>query len=284
MKFRNRRSSSASPERPTDATASSPKIANKTQKLEVLSHRRDINENITAAFRSLERGDSNDTKRRLYAIQQNILGFEQYLSATIEPKDYAQIRLSDSTIARKVFAIPELLESILRHLDVPDLMRCYGVSRTFRDALETSKKLQICLFLLPDTEARKQRFPQNTKRFSCGGFESNFGPGSATIKIPTRLGRFHKIGSRWKKMLVRQPPIYSMRCHAICHEVSTGDCMLSWRNGDRHTIRSDEGLTMGDIFEAVGTMFNKHSRCEENHGRPRRITVYFDGPEDRFQV
>lgn len=260
--------------------ASDSKTIDQIEKLKVLCHRQDINKNIAAAFRSVERGDPEDMKRHLYAIQQNILGFEQYLSVTIEPKHYAQFRQANSTIAAKVFAVPELLESILKELTVPALMRCYSVNRTFRDALETSKKLQACLFLLPDTESREQRFPlNNIERFVCTAPRPEFGRGSM-IDVRTRVGRIYKIGPRWKKMLVSQPPTYSMQYYAICFGSKPGGCRLGgWARGDRQNLHSNKGLTIGDLFEAVETMANAHRGCVIGHNDvPRVLNVTFEGP------
>lgn len=259
--------------------ASSSKTANQTQKLEVLSHRRDINKNLTAALQSLERGDTDDTKQRLHAIQHNILGIEQYLSVTIEPTDYAQIRLSDSTTAAKVFAVPELLESILQHLEVPDLMRCYEISRTFRDTLESSKKLQICLFLLPDSESCQRRFPINTKEIFGSTSKPGRRPKVTDIYIHSRIGKTYTIGSRWKSMLVTQPPIYSMKCFATCDADYSGWCELSRNPGGSRIIQSDEALTIGDLFAAVDTMSMLHEGCEASKdGEPRKMMVKFHGP------
>lgn len=45
--------------------------------------------------------------------------------------------------------IPELLEGILSHLPVLNLVRATGVSKTFRNVIQTSPQLQHQLFLLP---------------------------------------------------------------------------------------------------------------------------------------
>ena len=92
-------------------------------------------------LKSIGHGDLIKAKRTALAIRENVSGFEDYLSTTIEPEYYIEQRTTNSTTATKVFAIPELFEIIAEDLDVEDLMNCYSVSRTFRDSLENSSKL-----------------------------------------------------------------------------------------------------------------------------------------------
>lgn len=56
-------------------------------------------------------------------------------------------------MATKVFAVPELLESILLELPAKDLLLAQRVDTTFRDAIDHSIKIQRALFFKPDLAA-----------------------------------------------------------------------------------------------------------------------------------
>lgn len=51
-----------------------------------------------------------------------------------------------ATKPREVFAIPELLETILLELPAKDLLLAQRVNTTFRDAINNSIKIQRALF------------------------------------------------------------------------------------------------------------------------------------------
>jgi hypothetical protein len=52
----------------------------------------------------------------------------------------------------RVFSSPELLEGILSQLPVLDLVIATGVSKTFRNVIQTSPRLQRQLFVLPTND------------------------------------------------------------------------------------------------------------------------------------
>jgi len=57
-----------------------------------------------------------------------------------------------STAATQVFGLPELLETILLHLDTKQLFAVQRVSQDFRDTNAGSKKLQRNMLLLALTQ------------------------------------------------------------------------------------------------------------------------------------
>ncbi|KAK3686566.1 hypothetical protein LTR37_019671 [Vermiconidia calcicola] len=53
------------------------------------------------------------------------------------------------SIATQVLAVPKLLEMILEHVDVRDVLHAYRINRSTQDIIEASTKLQTKLFLRP---------------------------------------------------------------------------------------------------------------------------------------
>lgn len=66
--------------------------------------------------------------------------------------------MEHSTAVQVVFHIPELLENILRNLDVKELLLCQRVSRDFRRTVEGSLRLRRKLFFAPDWELEARLF------------------------------------------------------------------------------------------------------------------------------
>lgn len=56
------------------------------------------------------------------------------------------------TAVAQVLGTPELLEGILSHLPVLDLVVATGVNKTFRNAIQASSELQRNLFMLPSKD------------------------------------------------------------------------------------------------------------------------------------
>jgi len=56
------------------------------------------------------------------------------------------------TTTARVLAVPELVEGILFHLHQRDLLISQRTSRTFRDIVQGSRKLQKTLFFIPDND------------------------------------------------------------------------------------------------------------------------------------
>lgn len=245
-------------------------IASPDRKLEVLSHQRLIDIRLEQLLNGIREGNTQEVEQHALAIQESFAGVKQYLSLTIQPKYYGQHRPHNTQIAEKVFAIPELTESILTNLEVLDLMRCYEVNRTFRDSIENSKKLQTCLFLRPDPKQLNTSFPLRTKYIR--GF------GQTRVTIRSRTGRTYSLGSRWKRMLVRQPPIYKMMCRAEC-EPDRGSCELGYRGTYSRVLTSEYGLTLGELFKAVQEMVLDH-RAHCGSGTHKMVNVTFDGPKN----
>lgn len=271
-------------------------MASADDKRKVLAHQRDLRANLTDILNDIENGNYAQLKNKFLSIEDGIKGFEDYLSTTIEAFDYAEHRAMDTVPAQKVFKIPELLELILENLDIPDVMRCYEVCRTMRDTIEASSKLQTQLCLLSASEDSAMRWPFQFKCFSCYSRLSpaKAGRTSAIMRtLPGSSTSLPTMGSRWKRMFIRQPPIHSMKVGMGCCLTNNSrlhNVNLGWQAWD---IKSVKGLTIGDLYEMAERLLEEHPECwisthspaeePENETDERHRNVYFDGPiEDLF--
>lgn len=263
----------------TKFVESEPLLPSTRDKRDVLYHKHRIRHNLRNALTNVRNGDSFNAQRDILAVRDNIRGFEDYLSKTIEAKFYAEFRRKNSATAAKVFAVPELLEAILLNLDPVNLMRCYEINRTFRDAIESSSKLQIRLFLKPDPNGDYRSFPFESKHISCGCmtsqcFQISF---SALTGSPTTLPR---IGSRWERMLIQQPPATYAHYSAVCRP-SKGSSHEHTTQGQESHIIKGVGLTIGDLYDAAKPMLEQFRDCEmatygDGKGMWRHVVMFHD--------
>lgn len=258
------------------------------QKLEVLSHHRNVNQHVEAAFAGIEAGDFTQMKQHLVEIERGLLGFEKYLSTTIEPEYYAEHRQPSSETATKAFNIPELLENILQNLGVVDVMRCYAMNRAFRDTIENSTKLQTSLFLHPAPQDEPVRVPFDFQSFSCTIYPQIFPHNYGTISVTIRAEAdedfaLPTIGSRWKRMLVRQPPVRKMHYRIECSHKSVSAMIRgpapNPEHRSNHIIVSEEGLTVHDLYEAAKTLIDEHRDCPFGDGWKWKHVIFSD-PKD----
>lgn len=266
------------------APSAQPPIATADEKLDALSNRRQIKTNLDAALATIKTGSITAIEERLLKIQHHFTRIENYLSASIEPMYYAQHRPSDSTLAAKVFSVPELLENILRNLEVVDIMRCLEVNRTFRDTIEASSKLQTCLFLQPAPKGTMAHCPFRFKNFKCFcNLSFTLDPDNEVeVDITATADNNYalpNIGCRWKHMLISQPPIYEMTYTIHCDPDNLFNVMRhpgSRRDQPKHTITSNKGLTVDDLCKAAKALFKRHAdnQCDMNCAKK---AVRFEG-------
>lgn len=154
-------------------------------KLEVLAHQRHINLKLGQLLQAVRNGDKAGAEKHTLEFRRSFARDERYLGGTIQPKYYGQYHPHDTQVAAKVFAIPELLGSILESVQVIDLMRCYGVNRSLRDTIENSKELQKCLFLQPDPDHRKASSPLEKKYIEPFGTRKSRHPNPSRADLYT---------------------------------------------------------------------------------------------------
>lgn len=126
--------------------------------------------------------------------------------------------------AQQVFGIPELLEQILMHCNKGDLVTARGVARIFASTISKSIKIQESLGLRPATGGTPFS-PFADKYFVLRGFVVRLEKvgrhvlDSSTVELTATLNTINlmrevnlpTVGSFWRRMLVSQPPIKSMR-------------------------------------------------------------------------
>jgi hypothetical protein len=77
-------------------------------------------------------------------------------ASTANVTNDAELNATDAvTAVAQVCNTPELLEAILSHLPVLDLIVVIGVCKTFREVVQTSPRLQVQLFMRPTQESKE---------------------------------------------------------------------------------------------------------------------------------
>ncbi|KAJ7187350.1 hypothetical protein C8R46DRAFT_867944, partial [Mycena filopes] len=161
-----------------------------------------------------------------------------------------------STAQNNVLSAPELLELILSHLPMRDLLVVAPrVSKTW-NAVTLTPTLQRALFLRPDPTASSasprhnpllmETFPPF---FGPPGPHPWSGPGTAESIASMQWARapeaFRYAGASWRRMLPVQPPAQTLFVAELCHA----------RGGDfrrEATVQCDNlsspGLHMGTLY------------------------------------
>lgn len=242
------------------ATVKKKMIPSGSQKRQVLGDRYKINRNVRAALTSISEGDFEGIEGNLLIIQKHFQDIEDYLSTTIEPIYCNKWRKVGSTIAEKVFAVPELLESIFLGLRTTDIISCYGVNRTFRDTIEQSRKLQTSLFLRAAAGTSSERqacpVPRSNILQTSGGKDFY-----ASIKRPNNPDdALPNIGSRWKSMFVTQPPLRKIS-YCIGSQDGWRYCIVKASLHKQEQMEREDGVTIGDILEKAEAFLRLHRGC-----------------------
>lgn len=142
--------------------------------------------------------------------------------------------------AQQVFAIPELLEQILVHCNSSDLVVVRGVNRVFAGTISQSTKIQEALGLRPraggspfspfvDTFFVLRGLVVRMEELNRHVLDSTTVELTATFNTSdlTREVSLPRLGEYWRRMLVLQPPIQSMR-------IRTSKCSKVLRLTSRH--------------------------------------------------
>ncbi|KAK7013249.1 putative f-box domain protein [Favolaschia claudopus] len=163
--------------------------------------------------------------------------------------------MSNSTTQNTVISSPELLELILSHLPMRDLLCIAPLVSKAWQATTTTPYLQRILFFKPDPSADPSTLIQNpllAEIFSpfFTPLENPYAchwPGrTASIwEMPwlKNLDAFRRAGASWRRMLVTQPPV---RTSALKH-------VTRYRYGSttRQATLSGLSLRMGFLFDLI---------------------------------
>lgn len=255
------------------------RLDNESRKaLEHQCHLQAMIDTINSSLTSLSDGPiKHKLNNDVQELQKAAEGISAYLSYNVPAKFYNERRPEDLRIAQSVFVIPKLLEIILEHANLKDVLSMCQVSKDFKDIIDGSPKLQMklgykamkhndamdCRYaLLSPTAPYMRTCPRfwvdtDDNYRSAGNVFARFysiRPGSALPKLCTA----------WVRMLVFQPPVYQMMAMLECSAHS----ML------RHTasvFASETGLTLGDLYAQAEKMLGQEVACPAwQAGTPRR--------------
>lgn len=240
------------------------------RKRTTLNHYLCLKQTIDSILLQVKAGliDSGDLQRRLIAAQVDLEALNSLvIGGQIETIYYNERRGNDSTIAGRVFSIPEITELILQYVDRESILAMYEVNRALRDIINGSRTLLQRLSLLPDTSCGQPHFPF-AKGFwedeRCGFFCNEDSrrmvsenccalPVRAEIR-PQSLQMSCGVNPRYRQSMypivlsenytdhsssvsICQPPILEMQVELVDHHIVLGP------------IRAEEGLTVGDLFD-----------------------------------
>lgn len=203
---------------------------------------------------------------KLQAAQAELDGLHHYFSSVVNPTFYNE-RLTGNHLERspaeRVFDIPEMLVLVLDYVPIRDLMSFQQVNRAAYGIIESSPELQRTLSLRADATGSIFRVPfQTWSGGPRGGFWCAYGTSGRILGNELRLTagfskatRLPRIGTRWRKMFICQPPVSEMA-------VSTA-CCAHQRNKDEppNIIRSATGLTMGHLYDWTEALAAEHRMC-----------------------
>lgn len=182
----------------------------------------------------------------------------------VSPERFTQYCPPHATgLAQNVFDIPELLEEMLEYLDIDDSLTAQMVNRQFRDAVNSSIRLQRRLSLLPHT----------SKHFSYPLAKLDDVPGMlftikkvpkvlghpqslSTVTIEAKIVGTPKLGSRCRRILLVQPPVQSVSAWPDC-------CRYRQQEEEDHLVVNEAGITVGDLIDHATMLAQCYQNCCE---------------------
>ncbi|KAK5691511.1 hypothetical protein LTR97_011504 [Elasticomyces elasticus] len=231
-----------------------------------------------------------DFASKIVKLQDSVQGLKGFFSDFLDPTLYTERQPyrgpDDTSIAirecgpatQQVFRTPELVEQILEHLGLAEILSYDQVDRSARAILAQSTPLQSLLSLRAYADDSLLRLPfelygdLRTASFYCrqgydydNGPNNAWGPGRTSSMVLLEAGfestanRIHlpKIDVRCRNMLITQPPIKKMWVRLQCCRRASG---LSDSQRE-HDLHSDTGITIGDLYDATKKAEEEHSLC-----------------------
>lgn len=167
------------------------------------------------------------------------------------------------TAVQQVFGNSDLVENILSNLEVRELFRCHGISKSIHETLNESPVLQKKMFLKPDlqadfTFATTADFPhlecicdEGTNLVSL-----DYGMRVSDPDLPIfGCAKLHEhssrvsMGSNVRRMLLTQPPVSEVTFATDC-------CM-----GADEVFRPGRHVTIQDVYDKGCELMTKHEFC-----------------------
>lgn len=231
-------------------------------KHDLLFHHQRLESTLTFLVNEVPKGGytTEQLQSKLKAAKATSGDIGMDLKQVIDARFYNCVKLPNSTIATKVFYLPELLELILNHLSAWDILSMSQTCRFIKDAIHTypTMPVKLCLQPAPQENATFTPFPdfRCPRQFSVMeyGRSSKTGARRVTVSIRTKAsGILPRIGSRWSKMLFTQPPIKAMKIMVPCCSRGLSTTM----------IVSEQGLTIVDLLKTAKQHMNLHPECHK---------------------
>ena len=230
-----------------------------------LTHYLSLEQKLENLFSALRNGESDRSQlcSAVAIAQSDAHGIGAFLRSSVAPVYYNEIREEDSTIAVHVFKVPELLETILGYLEIPDILSFYQTSKSGRDIITTSIRLQQTLSLTVSGSSKNKYFPLATclankpGRFCC---PSPTSPGPHGLTAEFCIGpdnRLPSVGERYRQMFIFQPPPKKMK---VFVGSSAGRNSPNFRHLD--DVENPSGLTIGDLLDATGRAIERYTSEE----------------------
>lgn len=228
-----------------------------------------------------------EEKARLHNATEEIEFLRIYLSSFIAASFYTEYCPPSATsLAQKVFDIPELFELILLKLEKADLLTAQCVNRQFRKVIGTSSvRLQRRLSLVPHPSpylwlpfesrilgavfkmsswlidgvevkvypAHTGQIDQGNNTHSAHSYTAVIS-GSFTLPIPD-------YGPTCRRMLICHPPITEMKAITKCCEPVPLLVTSAQSKAATHTVSNPAGLTLGDLSDSAKQLEEQHRHC-----------------------
>ncbi|KAI7213037.1 hypothetical protein KC333_g6794 [Hortaea werneckii] len=199
---------------------------------------------------------------------------------------------------QKVFDVPELLELILLNLTVIELLKLQQVSRQVRDAVQTSKKVQQRMFLIPSGSAHRRVLPIFPSKEGYRSPVKHSGltpilldlklhhlPESQGYKATMQLSA-RSSGLRYRRrclqMQLTDPPVrrLNVQCYCSCvrgsslintsfgasSRVIISQFNTSFGASSGLIINERDGITLGRLRDAFKQVAQEHKNCP--HAQP----------------
>lgn len=223
-----------------------------------------------AALIPTEVADQNGVKMLLEGVKWDIATQSNATEKMMQYIPYEARRTkAAAALADKVFGTPELLERILLSVNTYTVFfACYIVSKTFKNTIEGSLKLQRKLGLQPDLqaelslEARVLITPHSGLRLEMrvvGFRETEEGPQMAVeLLIGGRAHEAKNPGSRLRSVQLTQPPMQDLKAYVLCCSGGRG-----WRYPPYRpvSLHKETGITIGELYDKLMLLRKEHSDC-----------------------
>lgn len=279
--------------------------------LDLLKHQ----QQLQWAIHTLTSGEDIDERKRQRAVnaaKQTTAVLESTLLQALDWDPLAGAPTSSSASkAQRVFDVPELAEAILCMLPAKDLISATQVNHAFYGTAVTSPKLQMLLGLRIDSSCYwRSNFGQGGydhpafsyhdegafAGFQCGldwNYKWTSDPKQSLDKAKVKAcfswarginddSKLPKVGPRIRKMLVCQPPILEVTAEPSCCVPVARWARYTTSSPPPQAlsiIRSDTGLTIGDLLDAAAATIEEHRQCPhaKRQARDGGIDVTFTG-------